>query len=293
MSAADHSRNRRSALDVLHLCLPSASEEQVKDHYETRIKDKRIQVINPDRPRPGPHPTSKAAAKLKARDRRARMSLKKDREPKENVHKFPMKGRQKRSRSRGIEGLDDKLSYNALIPLATFWESYFQQFAGLLRSQIDPNTGRAEAIPNTAVLKLQAAGQSAVRLWKISDAAITNIQQQACKADLVGASVEVIRAGNPTLVGIRGLVAKETEHVFVVAHRQDERPNARSAKSSRAFKVLPKHNTMLLLKVSLPPPEGFSTSSQQLQIPLQGNQMQGTMTTRATRKWKQKKTLDF
>lgn len=292
-----------AASDVFqNLLKGSATAEEVKEHYESRVQGKRVQLANPSRPRPRPSHGSKEAVKLAERQTRAAQGLRKARGEGSNTRDSMKKQvRTSKPRPRGIEGLDEDLSYHALLPLADFWTTYFQQFAGLVRGETDAKTGQVQFVPNPSTLKVQNSSEGATS-WKVSDFSIAHIQQQAAKADLVGGGVEVIRAGNPSLVGLKGIIAKETERTFIIAHCEENgttpehpTPEHRRGKGKRAFKVIPKHNTTLMLKVALPPvdPLRASGTMQLLHIPLQGNQMEGAMVTRATRKWKQRKTMEF
>lgn len=219
-------------------------------------------------------------------------------------------------------------------------------------------------VPNLQVLKpsLQPSDASPTSpssapytRWHLaSESALASLQAQVCKADLLGAHLEVVRAGNPSLVGTSGLVARETEGCFLLAlppksenashqHRFENQKGMKEggedAKSQpkhtlntpirtrtrtprRFFKVVPKHNVTFLLRVPLPPPTalpnrprgqqeqqaptsinedrevlGSSSSSgggsSILEIPLQGNQLSNTLVTRASKKWKQRKTMDY
>ncbi len=61
-------------------------------------------------------------------------------------------------------------------------------------------------------------------LVTMSSGTVSAVQASLIKADLCGAEVEVVRAANPSLVGKRGLVVKETEHtlVLVTAPKNEE-----------------------------------------------------------------------
>ncbi|CAO1637107.1 unnamed protein product [Parajaminaea phylloscopi] len=281
-----------AALQTLRKCMKGAGAEQIREHYEARVKDKKLQVLNPDRPRPRPDPQSIASVKLSARDKKSRSSLRTAHTRLQQKKGSPTRrnGRAEGRRSRGVEGLDEDLSYAALLPLHEFWTSYIQQFLSLVRVVNDEGKGTTAAIPNVSVLK---AANATGATWTIGGTSIASIQQQACKADLVGGAIEITQASNPTLVGVGGIVAKETEHTFVVAQDHSTSLKSVSGKTGRQFKVIPKRNTVLLLKVALPRRDDTQSSLQQLELPLHGNQMEGALTSRATRKWKQRKTLEF
>ncbi|CAO1617628.1 unnamed protein product [Jaminaea pallidilutea] len=302
---------------VLASVLRRVPAEEVEDHYNSRLKDKKVQLANPDRARSKPDAGSNAAKKLSLRDKRARRSLPrhaKSRAVEKKAQGSSGGASSSRKRPRGVQGLDESTSYSALLPLHHFWVSYVHQFLGLLRLREGDSD---ELVHNPAMLRLD--GQTG--RWRVNESTVPSLQQQACKADLVGATIEVTRANNPALVGLKGIVAKETEHTFMLANESEvnsaartasaavgaSRPGPRSRKARRQFKVVPKHDASFDLLIPLPPPPSSTSSAsvpstakvaspdveQYLHIPLSGNQMQGPVVTRATRKWKQKKTMEF
>lgn len=266
------------------------------EHYESRLKDKKVQLSNPDRRRPrtsdGDDGEGKghAAVKLAKRQKRASRVLRRpkaarDKEEAAAAASLAPPPSRRRQAHRGIANLDSATSYTALLPLHHFWTSYIQQFLNLVR--LDAATQKW--LPNPALIASQPRPQ-----WRLTDSAIAHAQQQICKADLVGGLLRVTRASNPALVGIEGILAKETEHTVELASKGDATITPKSKKASRIFKVVPKHNAVFVVRVPLPAigaandkPTAF------LEMPLQGNQMEGQMVTRATRKWKQKRTMDF
>ncbi|PWN21945.1 hypothetical protein BCV69DRAFT_311643 [Microstroma glucosiphilum] len=328
----------------------SSSPAEVREHFDSRLKDKRLQLSNPDRSRPKPESGSNAQIKLGRREKKARKQLGSMGPPREKIAADGSgKGKarmtenpvvresdrllsKRKRKHRGIEGMDEEMSYEALLPLADLWNSYIQQFLGLVRLQTpragpnDPNPSSSDLppqlVPNLQVIRPSPASASSSRgipvssSWRLaSESALSNVQSQVCKADLLGAHLEVVRAGNPSLVGTHGLVARETEGCFLLALDPPSMPTttARQAEGEeegkqgvrrsrrRFFKVVPKHNVTFSLRVPLPPlpftpqaPElRGGTAGCVLEIPLQGNQMSSTMVTRASKKWKQRKTMDY
>ncbi|PWN28726.1 hypothetical protein BDZ90DRAFT_230746 [Jaminaea rosea] len=290
------------AQQLLSSILPSSTpRSEVAEHYETRLKDKKVQLANPDRRRPrstdgiessgGAHTAKKLAKRQKKAGRVLRKpakAMQKEQAAAAAAAAAREGGSRRPPAHRGIQGLDEEMSYTALLPLHHFWTSYIQQFLNLVRS--DPAT--QEWLPNAALLD----NTSRPPRWRLTESAIANVQQQICKADLLGALMRVERAANPSLVGLEGLVARETEHTIVLAHRCAEgEDGVRSKKAKRIFKVVPKHNAVFVVRVPLPDvgEKVGGGSPTYLEMPLQGNQMEGQMVTRATRKWKQKRTMDF
>lgn len=262
------------------------SEEDVQtnaEHYETRVKDKRLQLANPDRPRPKPSPESTAAQKLKRRHQRCDVRVGGPSSKKRKAAAVEASTSSALSvtarRHRGLEGLDEETSYTALLPLADLWGAYIQQFLSLVKINEDPKDSAQGAAPPT----FQPNAQYLTRTpddtsWTLKPNSIQHIQTQACKADLLGARLSVTRCANPSFVGVSGIVAKETEGTFIIAV---------DTQTKKKFKVVPKRNTTFNLIVPLP------QSNDHMVVPLQGNQLTNTMVTRAVKKWKARKTMDY
>lgn len=229
----------------------SKIEDSQNDHYTERVKDRRLQLSNPDRRRP----ISDSTKKFKRR-----------REVKSNTPTHALS--KTKRRHRGLEGLDSHTSYTALLPLHEMWKSYIQQFLSLVK--LDENGGL------TVNTQLLSRDDNLNQPWKLNENGIQVIQAQVCKADLLAASLTVIRCTNPSFVGMKGLVAKETQATFVIAISGNDK-----------FKIVPKRNTTFALCLPLP------DSTAQLSVPLQGNQLGNQMVMRATKKWKTRRTMDY
>lgn len=64
-----------SSLLVPSAVTSSSSPAEVREHFDSRLKDKRLQLSNPDRPRPKPDSGSNAQLKLARREKKARKQV--------------------------------------------------------------------------------------------------------------------------------------------------------------------------------------------------------------------------
>jgi RNase P/RNase MRP subunit p29 len=125
----------------------------------------------------------------------------------------------------------------------------------------------------------------------------------------------VTRALNPSLVGIEGIVARETESTFVIVTKSQHTQPKKSrklVKSERhclysfyfapslihfsSLPVIPKHSSVFSLQIPLPPGAIHGASPHQqheIRVPLYGNQLCNNMQSRATKKFKARKTIDL
>lgn len=304
LSSSTEQRRRRQRQRTLNI---DDGETSTREHYTSRVRDRRLQLSNPDRPRPKADRGSVAERKLKQRRKRcdtrsgSRGGAPASADGASSTATPPTLSRTAR-RHRGLEGLDAEMSHAALLPLHDLWQSYIQQFLGLVQLVSGEEGAAAEGatvIPNDRVLELQRHDSSPPSSsWQLKSSAIAAVQAQACKADLLGASLSVVRSANPSLVGVDGLVAKETEGTFVIALAGGGNDGeARLRRRRPRFVVVPKQNTTFVLKVPLPAVTTTTTTASpppsSLQIPLMGNQLVNTMVTRAVKKWKARRTMDY
>lgn len=92
------------------------------------------------------------------------------------------------------------------------------------------------------------------------------------------------------------------EHTVVLASkgnddaRSSDDASTTATKSNKArhiFQVIPKHTAVFVVRVPMPAINGATAPIAHLEMRLQGNQMEGQLATRATRKWKQQRSMDF
>ncbi|PWN50314.1 hypothetical protein IE53DRAFT_344349 [Violaceomyces palustris] len=333
-------------------------KRQISDAYfESRLKDKRIQLANPDRPRPPPgggHPVKalQAEQKLRKRKQRVKRDLKDIRDQKEKLressrrkrvrkegqvdakvgedgrgsegrnssgkgkikdvkidnasksmrksggdgHLFQGKESKKplsrrRRKEMGLEELDPNISYSLLEPLHNLWCTYIQQ---LLSMVVLDQDGRLRPNPS---FHLQS-------LVTMASGSVSTIQASLIKADFCGAELGVVRASNPSLVNLSGLVAKETERTFVIALKPEPGVSRPKKSSRRQVRVIPKHNTVFSVRVPIPTGvrdeltntslgEESEKGEESILFELHGNQMMHRLPSRATRKHKARPTVEF
>ncbi|KAK0536137.1 hypothetical protein OC842_002085 [Tilletia horrida] len=209
------------------------------------------------------------------------------------------------------------LNYAAVKPLSSLWESYVQLLLGLRHE-----AGHVQPSAVQHLFQEDAEDGS----WTVREGAMTSLQTTLSKVDLTGASVRVIRCSDPARVGLQGLVARETENTLLIAvappplhessvqaqrnlqpteaqagdalrQRRSARPLSQNVARRDEVRVVPKHNTVFELQVPLPPlPSSSATATataQTLAVPLYGNQMSQGLPTRATKKHKARKSVDF
>ncbi|KAE8211111.1 hypothetical protein CF327_g5102 [Tilletia walkeri] len=307
----------------------------LKSHLQRVSNSTTLVLTNPARPRPLPPADSTLGRQLRKRDRRVE-----DRARKEDMIGRKGKGAgltseggkdeetereantalSRKSRKRlGFLDKHPNLSYATLEPLSTMWASYVQQVLGW--------RDEAGQVNNATVRALFQPGdqKTGTPSGALRDHALTGIQTTLSKVDLTGASVRVIRCSDPARVGLKGLVARETENTFVIAvepaqqstpttslptgAQEDEalrqrRPvrsltkRASQTGKSGETRVVPKHNAVFEVLVPIPPTSSMTSTApdaaeQLLAVPLYGNQMSQGFPTRATKKHKARKSVDF
>jgi len=98
---------------------------------------------------------------------------------------------------------------------------------------------------------------------------ITAQEAKMIKADFHGAIIKVTRSKCPSLIGINGLIVKETENTFVIITRND------------TMKVIPKSNNVFTIQIN------------EHIITLYGNHFRYRSYERAARKFKSKSTIEL
>ena len=188
---------------------------QINALYSERLRDKKLQLANPDRPRPV-STDPKAASKLRKRRKRVKMELAQmkririqstGQDPTEVADRQrqlasvkrelvrasrPSSGKKRNesgstplSRAQrkrlGLEQVDRNVSYQLILPLNKLWSSYIQQ---LLNITTADSKGNITPNPQFSVQSLNTMGSGAV----------SSVQASLMKADLCGAHIQ----GEPT-----------------------------------------------------------------------------------------------
>ncbi|CAD6927057.1 unnamed protein product [Tilletia controversa] len=327
----------------------SIDEENAASRLQSDLhrvaKNTTLVLTNPARPRPLPPANSTMGTQLRKRDRRVegrakkedrmgRMGKGKDAElggkggEEEQGEGEGREGRATTALSRKTKkrlGFLDKhpnLSHSTLEPLSSMWTSYVQQILGWRNEAGQVNTATVQA------LFQRVDETSGVPSGSLRESAMSGIQSTLSKVDLTGASVRVIRCSDPARVGLKGLVARETENTFVIAvepapqttptqalptegesdealrQRRSVRPLAkRTSQSGKSgeTRVIPKHNAVFEVLVPIPPTAPTKATDtgragdaeRTLAVPLYGNQMSQGFPTRASKKHKARKSVDF
>jgi ribonuclease P protein subunit POP4 len=89
------------------------------------------------------------------------------------------------------------------------------------------------------------------------------------KADLHGAILTVVQSKCPSNIGISGIVAKDTEHTFVLITKQNE------------MKIIPKQNNV------------FTCFVNEILVTIYGNQYRHRPAERVSKKFKNRETIDM
>ncbi|CEH18666.1 RNase MRP and P, subunit POP4/p29 [Ceraceosorus bombacis] len=254
--------------------------------FQSRIDGRKFQLGNPDRPRPKAERGSVAARKLKRREDRLVKRAKRS-----GQGSLPVKSKDARralSRSErrqlGLDVRNEQPSYESLLPTHSLWTQYIQSLLQLVDAQGRLNAASFTNLNNTAEEPLM-----------VKDTAIGLMQQNLTKAELAGGLVRVSRSANPALVGLSGIIARETEQTIVIVPPLPAPANGKPfRRPKRTTKVIPKHATDFVLSVPLPNTansEAASGDSQSrtLDFTLHGSQLRYTLPTRATRKWKHRR----
>ncbi|KAL9936228.1 hypothetical protein V8E36_005070 [Tilletia maclaganii] len=321
---------------------PEANASTLASHLG-RVSDGTTLVLtNPARARPIPDPASKEGRQLRKRDRRVEERIRREgsgsrarnkvrrkaggpgkkvdaaedpgkADPVTTAAKSNGSGRKRA----GFLDSHPDLSYAMLQPLASLWEAYIQTLLGL-RSDPALSQGSSTTAPHS-LLQQDAPGA-----WNLREGAMIGLQTTLSKVDLTGASIRVIRCSDPARVGLKGLVARETENILLIAvepvpalsssgretrtarshtdeslrQRRSEKALAPRSGKGSTIRTVPKHNTVFELLIPLPSSTNKDISSSKdeatvLAVPLYGNQMAQSYPTRATRKHKARKSVDF
>lgn len=176
----------------------------------------------------------------------------------------------------GLEQVDTNISYELVKPLHEMWRSYIQQLLNIVAMN-----SKGQLVPNPQF--------DPKHLATMSSGTVGAIQASLIKADLCGAELEVVRASNPSLVSQTGLVVKETEHTIILAIP----PERTERKSGSATRTIPKKNAVFAVKVPLATPSADGEDLGHLRFELHGNHMMHILPSRATRKYKARRTIDF
>lgn len=222
------------------------------------------------------------------------------------------------------------------------WLEYIHQLVGLAEADAAPQ-GQGRAPQGNSIITHTASTSSASPpQLGLSAGNAQALASTVVKADLCGAPLRVVQSLNPALVGIEGLVARETESTFVIATRSPKTAAAAAAPgsqgaasqarktrapSSSSLKTVPKPSTVFALQIALPAhavpgsksapaaaqgqsrqggpgsapassimpsrADAESPTAHAIEIPLYGNQLCNTLPTRATKKYKARKTIEL
>lgn len=160
----------------------------------------------------------------------------------------------------------------------------------------DGLAGKKTSHSNTSI-RVSDANDTSPKKQSVSVGNAAHIASTIVKADLCGATLRVTQAKNPTLIGLEGIVAKETESTFIIASKPSPFHRRR-----RCVKVVPKPNTIFILQVALPHGASLATDAHaptaastpySMEVELFGNQLCNTLPTRATKKYKARKTIEL
>lgn len=268
--------------------------------FNSRIQDKRLNLENLDRARPIPAHDSLAAQKIRRRDarlikksrRRLTPSLKAtataiEKERNDTTSNKPLSRRQRKRI--GLDEVDDKITYESLLQVHNLWLGYIQRLLGLIDQNDQINPSFLASSSSSASPTLSSANQSA-------------IQSTIVKADFSGAPIRVIRAKNPSLVGLEGIVAKESGSTFQLMSKPKSHQHhneGKRRKNANVIKIIPKQECVFVLQITLPGGQAeriddpFASEQGKIEITLYGNQLCNTLPTRATKKFKARKTIEL
>ncbi|PWN38229.1 uncharacterized protein FA14DRAFT_143124 [Meira miltonrushii] len=159
----------------------------------------------------------------------------------------------------GLDEVDENITYESLLQVHNLWLGYIQSLLGLVDQRGQANRSIIQTSSNSSQASINSGNQSA-------------IQGTIVKADFTGAPIRVIRAKNPSLVGIQGIVAKEGESTFQLIPQ----PKPVRSQNKRRKRIDP-----------------FAPNVAKLEITLYGNQLCNTLPTRATKKFKARRTIEL
>lgn len=263
--------------------------------FKTRVQDKRLTLENLDRTRPVPAPDSLAAKKIRMREKRLIKKTKRRTTPSaksavimENENRFdqsdkPLSRRQRKTI--GLDEVDENITYESLLQVHYLWLGYIQSLLGLIDQNGQINQSIIQKPSNSLHASINLTNQS-------------NIQSTIVKADFTGAPIRVIRAKNPSLVGIQGIVAKEGESTFqLIPQSQSIQSQNKRPQRAKKVKIIPKQDCVFVVQITIPGEhtkvDPFTSNLAKIEITLYGNQLCNTLPTRATKKFKARKTIEF
>ncbi|KAL0946207.1 hypothetical protein HGRIS_012466 [Hohenbuehelia grisea] len=229
--------------------------------YESRVKNRQILLENPAR-----------ESRLK-RERR-------EKEAKKKAEKQRVKGKlgSKAAREKALWRIEPSQAKFALfLPLHRLWLGYMSELLALTQPPSMPDTPSPSAQPNAGTM-----------------------QAKLLKADFHGSVMTVKESKNAVLVGLSGIVIRETENAFEVVTKQDK------------VKLIPKQNSIFTFAVplysTLPPshtnetplpldqedvPQKTALDDPHIEFDLYGNQFRFRAADRAGRKFKPKETIEL
>ncbi|KDN37530.1 hypothetical protein K437DRAFT_259766 [Tilletiaria anomala UBC 951] len=288
---------------------------QPGSRFSARLRGRRLQLSNPDRPMPRPAQGStqaKSQAKRKQRmtkrwRRALRAEARRDRsyQPTEFDLNPPLSRRPKAGRL-SLEDCKAATSVELLEVTHRMWVSYVQDILGLRKA-----TSLA-SLQEQAERHDQTVGEQAQAITgSLSVSAPTTLS----KADLTGATLKVSHSSNASCIGISGIVIQETEQTLMLGtplwldsegkgkkkrnnnlHRSPADANngrARRLDNYPLVRQISKHNSNFLVMIPVPPATTFQEATALIELELYGNQMKYVLPSRATRKAKQRKTIEI
>jgi RNase P/RNase MRP subunit p29 len=274
----------------------TSSAANAAQAFNTRVQDKRITLENLDRARPIPPPGSVAAQKIQKREKRLIRKSKRRTTPSANaLRTIEIEGKfnqsdkplSRRQRKRvGLDEVDENITYESLLQVHHLWLGYIQRLLGLVDQNDQINQNIIQTSSNSSNALINPANQSA-------------IQSTIVKADFTGAPIRVIRSKNPSLVGIQGIVAKEGESTFqLISQPKSIESEDKRRKSVNKVKIIPKQGCVFIVQITIPGQQNtkidpFTPDIGKIEITLYGNQLCNTLPTRATKKFKARKTIEL
>ncbi|WFD32659.1 ribonuclease P [Malassezia sp. CBS 17886] len=248
---------------------PGISGADAHAHYDARVHGRRVQLANVDRA----PPTRDAV--LQRRRERALQRARARARPRARMRAAPsVRGAAPHLRSDARASLPE-ITYAETGPLQTLWVSYMHDLLDL-----------GAAVRDTGAIPVRNAA------W------VQTMQNTVSKADWTGACISVVRSTNPAVVHERGVVLEETHETFVLWPLPTVRGTPMSSAGVRA-KMVPKQNTVFRLEIPLVAPAAApahtvsSAVPRTLTVDLHGNQIRYTLSVRATRKHKARKTVEL
>ncbi|TRM65007.1 Rof/RNase P-like protein [Schizophyllum amplum] len=183
----------------------------------------------------------------------------------------------KESRGMGLwELTDEQAKFDLFLPLHHLWMGYMSELMELSQ----PNTGKPpeNCMPGSAGMHVKLV-----------------------KADLHGSILTVKQSKNPALVGLSGITILETENTFRVVTRKNKvklipKENTIFSLALPLFSTLPSTHTTdtaLTIPAETEGPPKTVLDSPYIEFELYGNQFRFRSADRATRKFKNKMTIEL